>query len=341
MKLIRCLTAVLMMLVGATGSVHAQDVRGYVQEVDATQGSITLAFFIQGKTSVKSFNLLKADIPVTNPAGQALKLSDVQPESLVTLKLNSEEDVVSIIAPLPTLHGSLTDVDAKKSELVLKVLTEPRTIAISPDTKIYADGEPAKLIDLTVGTFTRVTFTQDQKSVLEVRSGRVFGYAQPILRIGVLIDMDAEKRLVRVFTTNMYGDVSALREVPLAKDATISLSFMRRPIRPLKVDEITKGFSMFYWVEPVFKKVVHMEVEMPVLARRTVKALDLEKRRLTILENDVERVLTLSPKVKILGPSGPGKLEAVVPDAIVDCGLSPDRKEIEVLAVPSQSTPRP
>src|SRR5437773_2002628 len=83
--------------------------------------------------------LWKADLPVTNLAGQAVKLSDLQAESLVTLKLNSEDFVVAIVAPLPTVHGPLTDVDAKKSEIVLKVLTGLRTIALAPDTKIYLD----------------------------------------------------------------------------------------------------------------------------------------------------------------------------------------------------------
>jgi len=89
-------------------------------------------------------------------------MSDVQPEALVTLKLNADENVVSIIAPLRPVHGPLTDVDLKKSELVLKLLPGPRTIALAPETKIYANGTQATLKELTVGTFTRVTFTQDQ-----------------------------------------------------------------------------------------------------------------------------------------------------------------------------------
>src|SRR5207249_4526832 len=79
----RCLIIVLMLLAGAL-SAGAQDVvRGYVQEVDETQGIITLTTLAMGKVSaVRSFSLLKADIPVVNLAGQALKLSDVQPEAL-------------------------------------------------------------------------------------------------------------------------------------------------------------------------------------------------------------------------------------------------------------------
>jgi len=55
----------------APAGAGAQEVRGYVQEVDATQGVITLATFLKGIVSVKSFSLLKADIPVVNLAGQA------------------------------------------------------------------------------------------------------------------------------------------------------------------------------------------------------------------------------------------------------------------------------
>lgn len=75
----RCLSSVLLAL-AAAGAALADDVRGYVQELDATKGTITLTFFIRGQVSVKSFNLLKPDIPVVNVAGQELKLSDVQAE---------------------------------------------------------------------------------------------------------------------------------------------------------------------------------------------------------------------------------------------------------------------
>jgi hypothetical protein len=66
-----------------------------------------------------------------------------------------------------------------------------------------------------------------------------------------------------------------------------------------------------------------------------VKALDLENRRLTIIDNDVESVLILSPRLKILGPSGAGNLADIKPGAFVDCGLNPDRKQIEVLVLPA------
>jgi hypothetical protein len=90
-------------------------------------------------------------------------------------------------------------------------------------------------------------------------------------------------------------------------------------------------------MEPVYHRIVHMDLDMPVLARRQVKSLDRERRTLTILDNDVERVLALSPRVKVLSPRGAGKLEDVVPGLIVDCGLHADRQQIEVLVVPSKS----
>jgi hypothetical protein len=337
MTFIRYLCTLLLALAGTgVGAALAQDVRGYVQELDATKGVITLTFFLRGQVSVKSFSLSKPDIPVVNPAGQALKLSDVQAESLVTLEFNAEGDVVSILAPLPTVHGPLTDVDAKKREIVLKVLTGPRTIALAPATKIYLDGEPAALKDLAVGALTRVTFTPDRESVFEVRAGKGVNHPKPMKRMGVLIEIDAKNRLARYFASSPFGDVSMLRDVPLANDATFSLCYQHRPIRTLQLAEITKGYQTFYWVEPVHKKVVHMDVEMPLLARRTVKALDPEKGSLTIVENEVEKVLTLSPKVKVLGPAGPGKLADVVPGMSVDCGLHPDRKHVELLVAPSQ-----
>jgi hypothetical protein len=238
------------------------------------------------------------------------------------------------------VHGPLLDVDVKKSEIVLKVLTGPRPIALAPATKIYRDSEPAALKDLPVGTFTRVTFTPDKKAVVEVRAGKGVNDPQPLKKMAVLIDTDPKKRIARFFASSPFGDVSMVREVPLTSDATFSLCYQQRPMRTLQLEEITQGFQTSYWVEPVYKKAVHLDIEMPLLARRTVKAVDRENRKLTILENEVEKVLPWSPTLKILGPRGPGKLDDVVPGMSVDCGLHPDRTHIEVLVAPSKQPTR-
>jgi hypothetical protein len=47
---------------------------------------------------------LKPDIPVVNLAGQALKLSHLKAEALVTLKLNAQEDVVSGHSTMPAIE---------------------------------------------------------------------------------------------------------------------------------------------------------------------------------------------------------------------------------------------
>lgn len=283
---------------------------------------------------VKTFNFSKADIPVGNAAGEELKLSDVPAEGLVILKLNAAEDVVSIIAPLPTVRGYLTAVDPKGGKLVLSLSTGPEAIATSPQTKIYLDAKSAALKDLNVGHLTSVTFTRDHKSVVEVRSGKGIGaYLPAMRRLGVLIDVDRDKRLARIFRSNPKGDVSVLREWPLAKDATFSLNYQRQPVLALKLEEITKGFDVTYWVDQVYNRVVHIDLDMPLLAQRKVKAIDRENRSITILDGEGERVLTLSPRVQVLSKNRPGKLEEVVPGVFVDCGLNPDRKHVEFLAL--------
>ena len=346
MMFIRRLLAVWILLAGACGASaqNTHEVRGHVQELDASKGTITLTVLSQGKiVGVKTFRLLKTDIPVSNLAGQTLKLSDVQPEGLVTLNLNAAEDVVSVLAPLPNIRGSLIAVDPKGSTLILNLLPGPRTItAISPNTKIYLDGKPAALKDLTVGDAAGVTFTQDRKSVVEVRSGKWIGpQLPPMKRLGVLIDVDKDKRLARVFRTNPKGDISMLHELPLAKDATFSLSYDSVPIRALRIEEVTKGFSMTYWLDPVYKRVVHMDLEIPLLARRQVKAFDRKSGSLTILDDDVDRVLTLSPQVMVFGPSAASESsDEIVPGGIVDCGLHADRKQIDQFSScpPSESS---
>ncbi len=338
MMITRCMLAVSLALAGACGA-GAQDVRGYIRELDATKGTITLTVFSQGKISGATFRLPKGDIPVSNLTGQALKLSDVQPEDLVSLKLNSTgEDVVSIIVPLPIVYGPLNIVDTKKGELVLKLRTGPRTIAIPPETKILLHGMPATLKELTVGDITSVIFTQDQKSIVEVRSGRGAGIPpMPMRRMGLLIEFDKERRLARVFRTQVLGgDTGVLREVPFAKDVTFSLNYHGEPICELKMEETIKAVDTIYWVDPVFSKIVHMDLHMPILVQRKVKDFDRKTGRITIFDDDLERVLTVTPRVKVLSEGGTKTLDDIQPGVIVDCGLHPDRKQIELLNFPAK-----
>ena len=74
---------------------------------------------------------------------------------------------------------------------------------------------------------------------------------------------------------------------------------------------------------------------MPTLGRRTVKSLDREARQITLEDPAGDRVLKLSPRVKIETPAGPARIEDIRPKA-VSCGLSPDRTTAEILVVLEQ-----
>src|SRR5262249_42085476 len=153
--------------------------------------------------------------------------------------------------------------------------------------------------------------------IVVVRSGRGIGSPpQATRRLGTLIEIDRDRRLARVFRTGggpLGGDVGVLREVPLAKDATFSLNYQLEPICTLKMEEITKGFDTIYWVDPVFNRVVHMDLQMPLLVRRKVKDFDRKTSNITLLQDDVESVMTLSPRVKVLSGRGAGSLDDVRP----------------------------
>ncbi len=83
-------------------------------------------------------------------------------------------------------------------------------------------------------------------------------------------------------------------------------------------------------------KIVHMDLHMPILVQRKVKDFDRKTGRITIFDDDLECMLTLTPRVKVLSEGGTKTLDDIQPGVIVDCGLHPDRKQIELLNFPAK-----
>jgi hypothetical protein len=136
---------------------------------------------------------------------------------------------------------------------------------------------------------------------------------------------------VQVFILALSGDHSLLRELPLAKEPSFTLLYNGRFFRELAESELSRGLRVHFWTDVATRKAVHLEVEMPTLGRRLVKAIDRAKGQLTLEDAEGDRVLALAPQVRVLTEHGPGRLEQVQAESVFSCGLSPDRKTIEVI----------
>jgi hypothetical protein len=318
---------------------NAQDTsgqaRGYVRALDADNGTITLSL-LTGKSKVeyrlKTFNLLKPDIPVQNQAGRPLKLRDVEEDALVTLKLNSEDDVVGIVTSLPTLTGILWRIEPKERLLVVKSALGERAVQVPADAKVLYSNSAVTFESLKSGGNISVLYSDDPKKVLEVRMGKgVVALPKPLKSMGTLIDIDHDKQFARIFAAKSMGDWYTLHETPLSRGATFTLMFVGRPLREIPSSEVIGPLTGTYWTEPVTSKLVHFDLEMPVLNQRTVKAIDMEKRLLTIVDRTSDKSFSLSAHVRIANKAG--KAVELRAGAVVNIGLHPNRRQVEAIVV--------
>jgi hypothetical protein len=282
---------------------------------------------------VKTFNLARPDLPVTDATGQALKLADLQPDQRVYLKVTANDVTAIRLAP-PTLYGVLVRVDAEQRVLALKLQMGERVLPVPTEAKVLDGLQPVQLKDLKAGTHVLVTFSPDRKSIMEVRTGKG---ALPVTHlhkgIGYLMDVDRDKRTIDLLTAAHEGDHFALRHLALLPDATFALLYQSRPFRELTLDEVVRAVKVTTWTEGDTKKVAHLDLDMPTLARRTVKAFDAGQRRLVLEDVEGEKVVTLSPGVKVQTAAGAGRVEDIRPGVGVSCGLSPDRRLVELVRV--------
>jgi len=315
---------------------EAKESRAVVQEIDTATGTITV-ILTEGRKNraarVRTFNLLKPDLPVTDATDKVRKLTDLQPDDRVMLKV-VDDDVVAIRLAPPLLYGTLTRVDPQERALVIRTRIGDKSVTVPAAAPVYDRNEPARFEDLKAGLVVYVALADDQKTVLEVRAGKT---PLPVAKLtkgtGYLIDIDRDRPAVQILVHAHAGDISLLRDLPVAKDATFGLLHDGRPLRDVALDELSRGVKVYYWTDSATRKLAHLGVELPVLGRRVVKALDRERRQLTLEDPEGDKVLRVAPHVKVLTARGPGALAQVRPQAVVRCALSPDRRTAEVIHV--------
>jgi hypothetical protein len=313
-----------------------KEIKAVVHGVDATAGTITVLVGSGAKTQrVRTFNLARPDLPVTDAAGQPLKLTDLHADQRVFLKTAPDEDIVAIRLAPPTLFGTIAKVNAAERTVVLRTHTGEKTVAVPAGAAIVAHGQAAKLADLKPGTLALVSFTPDRKTVRELRTGQnLVPLTRLVKSVGILIDVDRDRRTLDVLLNySSGGDTSALRRMALDAGASFALLDRGRAFRELTFDELARGVKVTFFTEVDTKKVSHVDVEMPFLGRRTLKAFDAGRRRLVLEDADGERVLELSERAKVRTPAGPGRVEDLRPGLAVSCGLSPDRRRLELVQV--------
>ena len=319
---------------GQTGK--TKDIKGVVEELDATVGTITLVVEdgTGGKARyqrVKTFNLVKPGLPIVDAEGKALKLQDLKAGRRVFLQMD-RDDVVAIRLAPPTLFGTLGKINLADGTIVVNSKIGGKTLFVPPSAKVRNSTQIIALKDLKPGALVLVSFSEDQKNVLEVRTGKS---VQPLARLvaetGYLIELDRNKPAMKIFVNTHLKDGSFLHHLTFDKEPSIGLMYLRRPHRDLTLAEVHPGVRLRFWIDYTSRALVHLEIEMPTLASRTIKAIDPATRQLILEDPDGDRVLTASPHIKVYASGRPALLTDLRPGMQILCGLAPDRRSVEVV----------
>lgn len=310
--------------------------KGVVQNVDAEVGTITLIVeeSVGAKSRrVKTFNLSRPDLPVTNAAGKAFKLADIVPEQRVFFDL-AGEDVTAIRLAPPSFYGTVARVNVAERTLSVTSKLGERTFAVPESAKIEVSAGQIPLDGLKPGSLVLVSLADDTKTVLAVRSGKGVAPVAPMTKgVGVLVHVNEERRDFQLVTASSFGDHYLLRELTFAKEPTVALLYHSKPFRDGALAEVRHGVKATFWADATTKKVVHLEIELPILAKRTVKSFDPESGRLVLTDSDGEKRIVVGPQTKIMVGGRFGTAADIKTGIGVSCGLSTDRKTAEVVSV--------
>src|ERR1700730_11927575 len=81
------------------------ELRGTIRKLDVKTGVLTFLPLVE--TKLREFSLAAKELPVTNPLGQPLKLTDLREEMRITVKLRNDEEVVAIRIEGPYYYGAI------------------------------------------------------------------------------------------------------------------------------------------------------------------------------------------------------------------------------------------
>lgn len=315
-----------------------KDTRAVIQEINAATGTITVILTDGTKSladRVRTFNLDKPDLPVTDSADKPRKLTDLQEDDRVFLKLR-DDDVVAIRLAPPVLHGTMVNLNSKLRTFAVRTKIGDKAVVVPATAKVYDTNQPARFEDLKAGAPVVVVFAPDQHNVTEVRVGKTT--LLPLVKLtkgtGFLLDVDPDRHVVQIVSNTSVGDTSFLREIPLSKDASVGLLYKAKPFREVPLKELARGVKVQFWIDTNTRKLAHVEVEMPILGKRVVKAIDRERKLLTLADADGGvRTLLISPKISVRTAKANAKIEDVLPSMVVTCALSADRRTVEVITI--------
>ena len=334
------------------------EVTGVVRAIDAAKGTLTLQ---PGKTAreAKTFDLAKdVQVLLDDGSGEKLgfkdgKLTDVSAGSQVTVRLGDEKKVIRVFVDGPTVHGTLSAVDATKGTItvaVAKVKGQPpadTTFTVGKATRITIDdGQPkdktktvkqANLADVPANAIVSVKLSADRKVVGSLR-------AEGQTVTGTLKAVDAARNAVTI-TISVKGQPDEEKTYPVAADAPVFIDDGKtkekvKPMAGAKLTDLPVGSRV------VLKLAVDGKSALTVRAEGgnvhgTVKEVDAAKGTLTVNDKAVPegKTFTVAADVQVFldGKEEARKLADLPAGAVVDLKLLSDQKTVRDIRATGQT----
>ncbi len=329
-----CLALLLVLPLASIAAAQEKEIFGTLQSLDAELGTVSISQPPKGQE--KSFNLFKKEIPITDSFGMRLKLTDLKKLHRLALITSADEDVVAIRVESNFDWGVVTQVDATRNELIANLSHMPRAVKITPQMRVSLDGKTGSAVDLrNVKPWShgvKILLTPDRTAIQEMwitkSKYHTNPYSQRISITGFLVRHDPEKKTLSLITSDRY------KSVEFEYDSWTQLRLVHytyTTLRNVPVSQLQSPAKVIVGYDSDTKRATSITLDVPMVLRRTVAAVDLATRKISIEASEEgpaeDFLIAADAKILRLGKA-PSALADVKVKSIVSLGLSLDQKEV-------------
>jgi RNA polymerase sigma factor (sigma-70 family) len=299
-------------------------VSGAVKEVDAGKGALTISH----QEGEKTFTVAKdADVRIDGKPGT---LAGLPKGAHVSLSLSLDQKTVRNVAAEGPGFSSVVvkAVDGANRTITfddrVPAALAGKTLSLAKDADVRIDGKPGKLAALPAGALLELTLSVDQRTVRRIQAeGARFLNAR-------VKAVDAGKGTI-TFDDKAPAALAG-KTVRVAKDANIRIDG-----KPDRLAALPAGALLALTLSVDQKTARHISAEGPPLFGVLVKAVDAEKRTLTVARREGETTLSVARGADVRIDGKPGKLADLPKEAIINVRMSADQKTVRHISAEGPS----
>ncbi len=308
-----------------------KEIKGTIRSLDLKTGLIDLQLLYSDKH--QAFSLGSKELPVFDALGRPAKLAELRSELRISAKVRGEDEIIGVRVDGPHLNGMVKKVDIPARTLIVKDPFADKVITIPANAKIMSLGADYPFTKLKAGDPIQITYAIDGKTILKVQTGKGTNIRDPLLRMiryyGIIADLDKSKSQVTMMMQSI--DAGTLKTYPISPNAYLRMMYQTKPVKEIPLEQLGKWVKASFCLNRDTGALMNIDADLPVMLRRKVVKFDLEAMTLVVEDELKEKTLRLAPDVQVLAPKGQKRLTDVAPGRIVNCALTLDREQVQVL----------